>query len=163
MMFVNKVMWVSVSMFKIVFPITWYIVNKFIHLKHSRRSNLNSFFKSFRSGRLEVFRKKSALKNFAKFTRKLLWQSVFFNKVAGLRTATLFKQRVWHNCFSVNFAKFLFYTRTPKLQLKLQQFLRTHSFKEDLRWLFVVIPSFYFALFFHNMRTEFLFQNCLKK
>ena len=31
----------------------------------------------------------------------------FFNKVAGLRPATLFKKSLWHRCFTVNFAKFL--------------------------------------------------------
>ena len=31
----------------------------------------------------------------------------FFNKVAGLRPATLLKKRLWHRCFPVNFAKFL--------------------------------------------------------
>ena len=39
--------------------------------------------------------KKADLRNFAKFTGKHLCQSLFFNKVAGLR------------CFHVNFAKFL--------------------------------------------------------
>ena len=34
----------------------------------------------------------------------------FFNKVAGLRLATLLKKRLWHKCFLMNFAKFL---RTP--------------------------------------------------
>ena len=38
----------------------------------------------FRSSRPEVFCKKGALKNFAKFTGKHLCQSLFFNKVAGL-------------------------------------------------------------------------------
>ena len=38
---------------------------------------------------------------------------LFFNKVAGLRPATLLKKRLWHRCFPVNFAKFL---RTPILQ-----------------------------------------------
>ena len=33
-----------------------------------------------------------------------------FNKVAGLRPTALFKKRLWHKIFSVNFAKFL---RTP--------------------------------------------------
>ena len=33
----------------------------------------------------EVFHKKATLKNFAKFTGKHLCQSLFFNKVAGLR------------------------------------------------------------------------------
>ena len=36
-----------------------------------------------------------------------------FNKVAGLRPATLLQKRLWHKCFPVNFAKFL---RTPFLQ-----------------------------------------------
>ena len=30
-----------------------------------------------------------------------------FNKVAGLRIATLLRKRLWHECFPVNFAKFL--------------------------------------------------------
>ena len=38
-----------------------------------------------RSSRLEVSFKKSVLRNFAKFTGKHLCQSLFFNKVAGLR------------------------------------------------------------------------------
>ena len=32
-----------------------------------------------------MFCKKGVLRNFAKFTGKQLWQSFFFNKVAGLR------------------------------------------------------------------------------
>ena len=53
------------------------------------------------------------LRNFEKFTEKNLCQSLLFNKVAGLRPATLFKKRPWHRCFPVNFAKFLI---TPVLQ-----------------------------------------------
>ena len=34
-------------------------------------------------------------------------KKVFFNKVAGLRLATLLKKRIWHWCFPVNFTKFL--------------------------------------------------------
>ena len=37
--------------------------------------------------------KKGALKHFAKFTGKHLCQSFFFNKVTGLRLATLLKKR----------------------------------------------------------------------
>ena len=44
---------------------------------------------------------------FHKFTGKYLCQSLFFNKVVGLRSATLLKKRLWHRCFPVNFAKFL--------------------------------------------------------
>ena len=61
----------------------------------------------------EVSYKKDALENFAKFTGKYLWQSLFFNKVAGLRSTTLLKNRLWHRCIPVNFAKF---SRTPFLQ-----------------------------------------------
>ena len=72
--------------------------------------------KTYRSSRPEVFRKKGALRNFAKFTGKHLWQRLFFNKVAGLRPATLLKKSLWHRCFPVNFVKFLrtpFFYRTP--------------------------------------------------
>ena len=47
-----------------------------------------------RSSRPEVFCKKIVLRNFAKFTGKHLCQSLFFNKVADLRPATLFKKRL---------------------------------------------------------------------
>ena len=63
-----------------------------------------------RSSPPEVFCKKRFLRNFAKFTGKHLCQSLFFNKVAGLRHATLVKKRLWHICFPVNFVKIL---RTP--------------------------------------------------
>ena len=56
---------------------------------------------------------------FKKFTGKQLCQSLFLNKVASLRPATLLKKRLWHKCFPVNFAKFL----------------RTLFLTEHLRWL----------------------------
>ena len=73
----------------------------------------------FRSILLEVFCEKSVLKRFAKFIGKHFCQSLFFNKVAGLRPATLLKKRLWYRYFPVNFAKFL----------------RISFFKEHLRWL----------------------------
>ena len=54
--------------------------------------------------------KKGVLRSFTKFTEKHLCQSLFFNEVADLSSATLLKRRPWHMCFPVNFAKFL---RTP--------------------------------------------------
>ena len=51
--------------------------------------------------------KRGVFRNFAKFTGKHLCQSLFFNKVAGLRSANLLKQRLWHRCFPANFAKCL--------------------------------------------------------
>ena len=41
----------------------------------------------------EVFVKKGALKNFANFKGKHLCQGLVFNKVVGLRPATLLKRR----------------------------------------------------------------------
>ena len=57
-----------------------------------------------------MFCKQGVVRNFEKFTGKHLRQSLFFNKIAGLRPATLLKKRLWHRCFPVNFVKFL---RTP--------------------------------------------------
>ena len=45
-----------------------------------------------RSSRPEVFCEKGVLKNFTTFTGKCLCQSLFFNKGAGLRPATLLKR-----------------------------------------------------------------------
>ena len=51
--------------------------------------------------------RKGVLRNFVKFTGKHLCQSLLFNKVAGLRPATLLKKKLWHRCFPINFVKFL--------------------------------------------------------
>ena len=63
------------------------------------------FFKAVRSSRPEVFSKKGVLRIFAKFTGKHLCQSLFLNKVAGHRPATLLKKKLWQRCFPVIFAK----------------------------------------------------------
>ena len=63
-----------------------------------------------RSSRPEVFCEKGILRNFAKFTGKHLFQSLFFNKVAGGCLQIYLKKRLWHRCVPGNFAKFL---RTP--------------------------------------------------
>ena len=63
-----------------------------------------------RSSRPEVFCRKGVLRNFAKLIGKHLYQSLFLNKTAGLKPATLLKNRLWHKCFPVNFVKVL---RTP--------------------------------------------------
>ena len=49
------------------------------------RRNLKNESALKRSRHPEVFCKKGVLRNFAKFTGKHLCQSLFFNKVAGLR------------------------------------------------------------------------------
>ena len=58
-----------------------------------------------RSNCPEVFYKKGVLRNFDKFTGKHLCQSLFFNKVAGYRPATLLKKRLLYRCFPLNFCK----------------------------------------------------------
>ena len=66
--------------------------------------------------------KKSVFRNLTKFTGRHLCQSIFFNKVAGLRPyqlQTLLKH--WPRCFPGNFVKFL----------------RTPFPTEYLRWLFL--------------------------
>ena len=59
--------------------------------------------------------KKGVFYKLHKFTGKHLCQSLFFNKFAGLRAATLSKKKLSHRYFPVNFAKFLrnFTYRTP--------------------------------------------------
>ena len=78
-----------------------------------------------RSSPPEVFCKKRVLANFAKFTGNTRVRVSFF-----LRPTTLWKKRLWHMCFSRNFAKF---RRTP-------------SPTEHLRWLllFLTKPKKYF-------------------
>ena len=66
------------------------------------------------------------LKNFAKLAGKHLYQSLFFNKVAGLSPATLLKKRLWYRCFPVKFAKFL---KTPFLQITYGRLLLTKVVK----------------------------------
>ena len=86
--------------------------------------------------------RKGVLINIDKFTRKHLCQSLFFNKVADLRSATLLKMRLRRRCFPVNFANFLgtpFFYRTPpvaasKMELNsvLQCFPKLGIFKNQI-------------------------------
>ena len=74
---------------------------------------MNAFYRNTESQK--CFTKKVFLEITRNSQRKHLYQSLFFNKVAGLRPATLLKKRLWHKYFPVNFLKFLrttFY-RTP--------------------------------------------------
>ena len=38
---------------------------------------------------------------------EVFFNKILFNKIAGLRPATLLKKKLWHRCFPMNFAKFL--------------------------------------------------------
>ena len=83
----------------------------------------------FRSSRPELFCKKGVLRKFTEFAGKRLCQSLFFNKFAGLKPATLLKMRLWRRCFPVKFLKFL----------------RAPFYIEYLRWLLLrVVLSFFY-------------------
>ena len=51
--------------------------------------------------------KKGVLEHLTNFTGKHPCQGFLFNKIPGLRDATLLKKRLWHRCFPVNFANFV--------------------------------------------------------
>ena len=77
------------------------------------------FITNWRSGHPEVFYKRRALRKFAKFTRKHLCLSLFFDKIAHCRSAT---GLVWpqQRYFLVNFENFLripFSQKTFSLQI----------------------------------------------
>ena len=55
-------------------------------------------------------------------------QESVFNKVAGLRPATLLRKRLWHICFPANFAKFL---RTPLVAASVFKSFRKASFSKQ--------------------------------
>ena len=68
---------------------------------------MSRIFTGFRSSRLEVFCKKSVLRNYEKTHRKAPVPGLFFNIIGDLRPAILLKKTIWHKCFPVNSAKFL--------------------------------------------------------
>ena len=94
----------------ITYPVVPYTQKKIFFSKQKQTLNCSPQKQSPRGVCIKV-----VLRN----TGKHLCRSLFFNKVTGLRPATLLKRRLWHRCFSVNFAKFL----------------RTLFLIEHLRWL----------------------------
>ena len=87
-----------------------------------------------RSSRQEVFYEKGVLRNFTKLTGKHLCQSLFFNKVAGLR----------HRCFPVNFAKFL----------------RTSFLTEPLWWTFIMKELIKFTIWL--LQSRYISYRCFQ-
>ena len=94
-----------------VFQIAHMVLNRSMHyiLRIVNNQMTNSSWKFFydRSSHRRCSVGKGVLRNFGKFIGKHLRQSLFFNKFAGLRPATLLKKKLWHRCFPVNFAIFL--------------------------------------------------------
>ena len=87
--------------------------------------------------------KKVFLKNFAIFTGKYLYWSLFFNKVAGFHVCSFFKRRLKHKLFPANIAKFL---RAPILKNICERLLLKHCTRDI--WLEVCIWKKKIVLFF---------------
>ena len=94
----------------------WYKFSSRLHLVILSFTSLHSFIltceyklvlrkSTCRSSHRRSFVRKSVLRNFAKFTGRHLWQSLFFNKVTGLRPAILFKKETLAHVFSCEFCK----------------------------------------------------------
>ena len=82
--------------------------------------------------------------------QKHLCQSLFFNKVADLRPATLLKTRLWHRCFHVNFVKFL---RTPFcIEHHWVAASESHR-KSPLKEIYSVLPHIFKILCFTTVST----------
>ena len=71
-------LYIDVSCVMITYPISSNLSKK-PYLQYYRLYN----FPSFRSSHRRCSVRKSVIRNFSKFTWKHLWQSLFFNKVAG--------------------------------------------------------------------------------
>ena len=94
----------------------------------------------YRSNRSEVFCKKGGLRNCSKFAGK----SHLFNKVAGLRPATLVKKSLSYWCFPVNFVNFV----------------RTPVFIEHLRWLLLRVATKKTWAFAYKKLLHLEFKKC---
>ena len=71
-------------------------------------NQVTELFKNFRNSyfRIELsITQKHPLEVF--YVKRCSFTKFFFNKVAGLKPATLLKKRLWHRCFPENCVKFL--------------------------------------------------------
>ena len=106
------------------------------------------------------------LRNFAKFTGKHLCQSLFFNKVAGLRPATLLKKEALAQVFSCEFceiSKNTFFTEHLRwLLLDLVQFVLRHFTYTDFNKKFFWNIQFNYTKFLGNqIHAEITFRNSI--
>ena len=100
-------------------------------------SNLNTKITEIRmngSSHQRCSLKNIFLRNSAKLTKKHLCQSLFFNKVAGVRAATVLKKRLWHRCFPVSLAKFQKYQISNFKHFKKYKFLTKHFREAASEW-----------------------------
>ena len=110
----------------------------------------------FRSSHQRCSVKQYVLRNFAKLTGKHLCQSLFFNKVAGLRPATLLKKRLLHRCFPVNFAKFLKIPFSQKTSGRLLLYFEKNTLtylRKNSRLMSIVIVNLRVFIVIANLRV----------
>ena len=108
--------------------------------------------------------KKVTLKNFAKFTSKHLCQSLFFNKVAGWKPATLLKKDFGIGVFLWilrNFLEHLFY-RTP-LENCFRSFEVSLNFTKIYFYVTVTWDKLFFSQPHKNIQIDEFFQLATKK
>ena len=78
----------------------FWMISEYVYIPRRNRKAAD------RSSLQEVFCKKGALKNFAKFTGKHLCQGLLFDRVASLMHATLLKKETLEQVFSCRFCEF---------------------------------------------------------
>ena len=96
----------------------WFWLTIFVCFCSDFSSNQEKCFAKYAQKQLpEVFYEKRCSKNFAKFTGKYLWQSLFFNKVAGAACNFIKKETVaqvffWEFCATFKNTFFTKHLRT---------------------------------------------------
>ena len=109
----------------------------------------------------EEFCKKDVLKKFHKIHLKTPGLECLFNKVSGLRPATLLKNRLQHRCFHVNFVKF--FLQNISWRLLLFVICLTEKTKEPKFLLLekstklTILLSFHFEKTFYTLYCECMF------
>ena len=104
-----------------------------------------------RSSRPELFCKKRVLRNFVKFSGKHLWQSLFYNKVSGLKPVIFLKRETLAQAFS---SKSFFVEHFWWLLLFIDNFLRMLLIRYcnliDLNHIFsaILLRTIFFFFFF---------------
>ena len=102
------------------------MINKF----HTRYCSI-----CYRSSRPEVFCKKGVLRNYAKFKGKHLWQSLFFNKVAG-EVCDYIKKETLAQVFSCEYFQIFknaFFYETPPVAPSVVRRNTKHKKEENTR------------------------------
>ena len=121
---------------------------------------------SCRSSHQRCSRKKGVLKNFAILTGKHLWQTLFFNKVAGITPANLLKEKLCQRCFPVNFAKFLrthfLQNTTGRLLLELFMTIRQRTYSQNIWKNFKVCREILLSNFAPTQLTSLLIKGFVK-